>query len=168
MRARIGTVLAEAHHVQGSIALGHRRETRHVPWSLVAVEGMEESTVQHRIESPPQAIELQRVNFSELNRDPTLGGLLSGDHQCGPSHVNAENRQPQRGEVERVLAGPATRIEHRSGESTFGCQTHYSRLRPADIPRRRPIAVRRIPGQPRHALVTGRLPTTERIVSQGP
>jgi hypothetical protein len=37
-----------------------------------------------------------------------------------------------------VLAGPAARIEHRSGESAFGCDTHDCWLRLADIPRGRP------------------------------
>jgi hypothetical protein len=69
--------------------------------------------------------------------------------------------------VKSVLAGPAARIEHRSGESAFGCQTHYCWLRLANIPRRRAVVVRRIPGQPRQPFVTGWVPTTERIVSEG-
>jgi hypothetical protein len=67
--------------------------------------------------------------------------------------------------VKSVLAGSAARIEHRSGESTLGCQTHDRRLRPADIPRRGAVVVRRIPRQSRHPFVTGWTPTTERIVS---
>jgi hypothetical protein len=69
--------------------------------------------------------------------------------------------------VKSVLAGPAARIEHRSGESAFGCQTQYSWLRPANIPRRRAVVVRRIPGQSRQPFLTGWLPITERIVSGG-
>jgi hypothetical protein len=69
--------------------------------------------------------------------------------------------------VKSVLAGSAARIEHRSGESAFGCQTHYCRLRLTSIPRRRTVVVRRIPGQSRQPFVTGRVPTTERIVSEG-
>src|SRR6267142_2240925 len=33
VRASIGTIVTEAQHIQGSIVLGHRRETRHVSWS---------------------------------------------------------------------------------------------------------------------------------------
>jgi hypothetical protein len=69
--------------------------------------------------------------------------------------------------VKSVLAGPAAGIEHRSGESAFGCQTHDRWLWPAKIPRRRALAVRRIPGQSRQPFMTGRVPTTERIVSEG-
>jgi hypothetical protein len=69
--------------------------------------------------------------------------------------------------VKSVLAGPAARIEHRSGESAFGCHTHYRWLRHANIPRRRAVVVRRIPGQSRQPFVTGWAPTTERIVSAG-
>ncbi|HEY0806960.1 MAG TPA: hypothetical protein VGD84_17950, partial [Pseudonocardiaceae bacterium] len=60
-------------------------------------------------------------------------------------------------------AGPAAGIEHRPGESAFGCQPHYGRLRPAKIPRRGAVVVRRIPGQARQPFVTGWVPTTERI-----
>jgi hypothetical protein len=69
--------------------------------------------------------------------------------------------------VKSVLAGPAARIEHRSGESASGCQTHDGRLRLASISRRGAVVVRRVPGQSRHPFVTGRLPATERIVSDG-
>src|SRR5262249_42175010 len=107
-----------------------------------------------------------RVSRCELSLDPTVVGLLSGDRQRRFSHVNAKNRQSQRGDVKSVLAGPAASIEHRSGESAFGCQTHYCWLRLANIPRRRAVLVRRIPGQTRHPFVTGWAPTTERVVSE--
>jgi hypothetical protein len=69
--------------------LGHRRQTRHVIWSLVAVEGVEQSAVQQRLKPAPQTLQLQRVSRSELNLDPTVVGLGSGDRQCRLSHVNA-------------------------------------------------------------------------------
>jgi hypothetical protein len=53
------------------------------------------------------------------------------------------------GDVKSVLASPAARIEHRSGEPALGCQTHYCWLWLANIPRRRAVVVRRIPGQSR-------------------
>jgi len=94
-----------------------------VPWRrLVAVEGVEQSAVQHRLKPAPQTLQLECVSRSELNLDPTLIGLRSGDRQCRLSQVNAQNRQSQRGDVKSVLAGRAARIEHRSGESAFGCQ----------------------------------------------
>src|ERR1019366_6848401 len=131
VRASIGTLIAEAQHIQGSIVLGHRRYTRRVSCSLVVVvvEGVEQSAVQHRLKPAPQTLQLERVSHSELNLDPTVVGLLSGDRQCRLRHVNAQDRQSQRGDVKSVLAGPAARIEHRSGESACGCQTDYCRLR---------------------------------------
>ena len=69
--------------------------------------------------------------------------------------------------MKSVLAGPAARIEHRSGESAFGCQTHYCWLRLANIPGRRAVVVRRIPGHSRHLFVTGWVPATKGIVSGG-
>src|ERR1017187_9255144 len=35
VRASVGTIVTEAHHIQSSIVLGHRRWTRHVLCSLV-------------------------------------------------------------------------------------------------------------------------------------
>lgn len=90
-----------------------------------------------------------------------------GRSQGRLSYVNAQNRQSQRGNVQRVLAGPAARIEHWPGEPAFGCQANYRWLRLAGIPRCRAVVVRRIPGQSRHPSVTGWLPATERIVSEG-
>src|SRR5262245_44016575 len=167
VRASIGTIVTEAQHIQGSMVRGHQRETRPVSWSLLGVEGVEQSTVQHRLKPAPQTLQLERVSRSELNLDPTIVGFLSGESQRRLSHVNAQNRQSQRGDVKSVLAGPAAGIEHRSGESAFGCHTHYCWLRLANIPGRRAVVVRRIPGQSRQPFVTGRVPTTERIVSEG-
>ena len=167
VRASIGTIVAEAQHIQGSIVLGHRRQARHVSWSLVAVERVEQSAVQYGLKPAPQSLQVERVSRGELNLDPTVVGLLSGDRQCRLGHVNAQNRQSQRGDVKSVLPSPAARIEHRSGESAFGCQTHDCWLRLANIPRRRAVVVRRIPGQSRQPFVTGWVPTTERIVSAG-
>jgi hypothetical protein len=107
-----------------------------------------------------------RVSRSELNLDATVVGLLSGNRQCRLRHVNAQHRQSQRGDVKSVLASAAARIEQRSGESAFGCHTHDCWLRLADIPRRRAVVVRRIPGQSRQAFVAGGVPTPERIVSE--
>jgi hypothetical protein len=149
----------------GSKLLLYVRQTRHVSGSLVAVEGVEQSAVQHRLKPAPQALQLEGVSRSKLNLDPTVDGFLSGNRQCRFSHINAQNRQSQRGDVKSVLAGPAARIEHRSSESAFGCQTHYCRLRLANIPRRGAVVVRRIPGQSRHPFVTGWAATTKRIVS---
>src|SRR5437867_9496818 len=36
VRASIGTIVTEAQHIQGAITPGHRRQTRHVSWPLVA------------------------------------------------------------------------------------------------------------------------------------
>jgi hypothetical protein len=68
--------------------------------------------------------------------------------------------------MQGVLAAPAARIENCSVEFAFGCQTHDCWLRLANIPRRRPVMVRRIPWQSRHPLVTGWVPTIEWIVNE--
>jgi hypothetical protein len=115
VRASTGTVVAEAEHIQRSIVLGHRRQTRHIPWSLLAVEGVEEPAVDHRLKPALQTLEVECVSRSELHLDPTLVGLRSGDRERRLSDVDAQNRQSHRGKVKSVVAGPAARIEHRSG-----------------------------------------------------
>jgi hypothetical protein len=104
--------------------------------------------------------------MTQENSTP-IAGLLSGDRQRRLSHVNAQDRQSQRGHVKSVLADPAARIQYRSGESAFPCQTHDCWLRPANIPWRRAVVVRRIPGLSRQPFVTGRVSATEWIVSEG-
>jgi hypothetical protein len=94
-------------------------------------------------------------------------GLLSSDRQRRLSHINAQNRQSQRGDVKSVLASPAARIQHCSGESSIGCQTHYCWLWLANISRRGAVLVRRIPKQSRHPFVTGWASTIEWIASEG-
>src|SRR5205085_6837878 len=131
------------------------------------VKDVEQSAVQDGVELAPQMLQLERVSRGEADLDPTAFSLLSGDRQCRVSPVNAQNRQSQRGDVKSVLASPVAHVEHRSGESAFGCQTHYCWLWLANIPRRRPVLVRRIPGQPRQPFVSGWVATTERIVSAG-
>ena len=139
----------------------------HVFWPLAAVEGVEQSAVQHSLKPAPQAFQVERVSRNELNLDPPVGGLLPGDRQLpSPPRRSPEPTIPAKRREERSRR-PAARIEHRSGESAFGCQTPYCWLRPANIPRRWTVVVRRIPGQSRHSFVTGWVPTTERIVIEG-
>ena len=79
VRAGIGPVVTETQNAHSSVALGHRRETRHVAWSLVAVEGMEQGAVEHRLKSEAQTLQLERVGRSELDLEPAVVGLRSGD-----------------------------------------------------------------------------------------
>ena len=53
VRASIGTVVTEAQDIQRPIMLGHLRQALHVFGSLVAVEGMEQSAVQHSVKPAP-------------------------------------------------------------------------------------------------------------------
>jgi hypothetical protein len=63
-----------------------------------------------------------RPNRSNSNASASaIGGLRSSHRQRRIGNVDAEDLQTERGDVNRVLAGPAARIEHRSGDSAFGC-----------------------------------------------
>ena len=128
VRASIRTIVTEAQHIQGSIVFGHRRETRHVSWSLVAVKGVEQSAVQHRLKPAPQTLQLERVSRSKLNLDPTVVGLLSGDRQSCLRHVNAQNRQPQRGDVKLRINSCANRSNARGQCESSPISNGYSQV----------------------------------------
>jgi len=78
VRASIGTIITEAQHIHGSVALGYRRQTGHVSWPLVAVEGMEQSAVQHRLKPVAQTLQMERVGGGELDLDSTAASVFSG------------------------------------------------------------------------------------------
>src|SRR5262245_33223205 len=80
VRASIGAIVTEAQHVQGSTVLGHRRLATY-PGLSSPPKVSEQSAVQHRLEHAPQTLQLERVCRSELNLDPAVVGLLSGDRQ---------------------------------------------------------------------------------------
>lgn len=42
---------------------------------------MEQPAIQHGVKATIQALQVQRVSGSELNFDPALSGLLSGESQ---------------------------------------------------------------------------------------
>jgi hypothetical protein len=134
MRAGVGTDVAEAQHIQGSSVLGRRRQTQHVASPLVTIEGVEQSTVQHRVERATQTHQLERVSHRELSLDAAVLGLLPGHRERGLSHVDAHHLQPQRGDVKSVLTGPAAHIENRANEPASGRQAHDRRLWPANVP----------------------------------
>src|SRR5829696_1999299 len=71
VRARVGTLVAEAQDMQGPVVLGHRRQAGHISWSFLTVEGVEQPAVQHRREPAPQPLQPQRVSNGELGLDPT-------------------------------------------------------------------------------------------------
>jgi hypothetical protein len=121
MRPGIGTFVAEAQHIQGSILLDDRRQTQCVFWPLVVFEAVEQPAVQYRVKSVPQSLQMQRVCRSKLSIEATVGSFLTGHRQCCLGYIYTQNRQPQRGDEERVFAGPAASIEYLSGEDASGC-----------------------------------------------
>src|SRR5215470_17629998 len=50
---RIRALFTEAEHVQSSTVDSHRPQARHISAPFVAVEGVEQSAVQHRVEPAP-------------------------------------------------------------------------------------------------------------------
>ena len=164
VRPGIGTFVAETQHVERRVALGDGIQARHVCRSLIDVEGVEQPAIQHRLERAPKTMQPERIARGELDVEPAVAGRFPGNRQRRLGHVDAHHRQSQRGEVKCVLAAPAPRIEYRTDESATGCHACDRWLRPADVPRRGAVAVRRVPWQSRHPLVTGGTAATERVV----
>jgi 2-methylcitrate dehydratase PrpD len=59
--------------------------------------------------------------------------------------LDSQNAQPQRGNVEGVLACPASCVENRAGERAFARQAHYRWLWLSGLPGRRAVEIRSIP-----------------------
>ena len=70
MRASIGSSVAEAQHVHGSIVRSGRCQARNIPDSLVGLEGVEQSAVEHRLEPASQA----PFSRYHLVTNPATGG----------------------------------------------------------------------------------------------
>ena len=145
--------------------LGHRRETRHVSWSLVAVEGVEQSAVEHRIKRAPQRCNWNASAAANSTSIPRSSAFSRAIASAVSATSTPRTEIPAR-RREGVLAGAAARIEHRPANP------------PSAATRRLPAAARRYPKAQarrgtthpraaRHPFVTGRVPTTD-IVSGVP
>jgi hypothetical protein len=159
MRATgIRSDVAETEHVQVPATTSHGRQTRHVVSPLIAIERVEQPAVEHRLEHSAQTVQVQGIANNELSVHAAARGLLARDRQCGLCHIDSHHVQPQRRNVEGVLACPASGVEHCAGECAFARQPHYRRLWFSNVPGRRAIEVRRVPGLACPPLVTGWLP----------
>lgn len=156
--------VTETQHVQVPATTRHRRQARHVVSPLIAVERVEQPAIEHRLKHSAQTVQVQGIGNREVSVYAATRSLLPRDRQCGLSHIDSQNVQPQRGDVKGVLACPASYIEDRAGECAFARQTQYRWLWSSYVPWRRAIEVRRIPGLARPPLVTGGLPPAVRIV----
>jgi hypothetical protein len=154
----IGSEVTETEHVQVPATSSHGRQTRRVVSPLIAIECVEEPAIEHRLEHSAEKVQVQGIGNHELSVDAATRRLLPRDRQCGLRHIDSENVQPQGGNMEGVLARPASRIENRAGECAFARQAQYRGLWFSDVPRRRTIEVRRIPRPALPPLVTGWLP----------
>jgi hypothetical protein len=146
MRAGNRSDVTETEHVQVPATTRYGRQTRHVVSPLIAVEGVEQPAIEHRLKHSAQTVKVQGIGNHEVGVYAATRGLLPRDRQCGLSHIDSQNVQSERGDVKGVLAGPASCIEDRAGECAFARQTQYRWLWSSNVPGRRAIEVRRIPG----------------------
>lgn len=75
----LGCRVAEAQQVQHSAGFGDGSEAGRIAWLLAGVEGMEQSTVEHRRKQAMQLIQLKRIRQRKLGADPALCGLSARD-----------------------------------------------------------------------------------------
>jgi hypothetical protein len=168
MRAnRTGSGVTETEHVQVRATTRHGRQTRHVIPALIAIERVEQAAIEHRLKHSAQTVQVEGIGNHEVSIYAAIRGPLPRDRHRGLSHINSQNVQPQRGNVKGVLACPAPCIENRAAKCAFARQAQYRRLWLSSVPRRGALEVRRVPGLPRPALVTGWLPPAVRLVGSG-
>ena len=146
----------------------YRCQTHGVGSPLVVVERMKQRTIEHRVEHSAKTVEAEGVRNDEVSVDAADHRALARDPDGGRSHVDSEKAHPVGGEVKSIVAGPAARVEHRTGKHARVRQTHHRRLWCSDVPRRRTIAVRRIPWLAGIPLMTGWLSPAIRIVDSEP
>ncbi len=92
MGADIGTIVTKTQHIEGSTLFGYRRQARHVIGTLVVAEGMESSTVRHRLKSALQTLQVKRVRRSELGLDSAVVGFFARHRERSLSYIYAQNR----------------------------------------------------------------------------
>ncbi|HET8757842.1 MAG TPA: hypothetical protein VFM58_17615 [Solirubrobacteraceae bacterium] len=146
--------VTEAEHVQR--AARHGREAGHVGSPFIGVERVEQAAVEHRFERASQPVQVKGVAGLEGRVDAAFARLLAGDRERGRRHVDPDDVEAERGDVQGVLPGPAAGVEHGAAECAFGGQPDDRRLRLPDVPRRPAVAVRRIPRLAGPLLVTER------------
>jgi hypothetical protein len=115
---------------------------------------VKQPAIEHRLKYVAQTAQVQGIGNHEVSVYAATRGLLPRDRQCGLSHIDSQDVQPQRGDVKGVLACPASRIEDRADACAFARQTQYRRLWSSNVPGRRAIEVRRIPRLTRPPLMT--------------
>ena len=82
VRTRSGTIVTEAQPIKGCIVLRHRRQTRHVFWPLVAVEGVEQPAVQHRLKLAPKPLPATGLATSSSHANPQVSLFLRLIHKA--------------------------------------------------------------------------------------
>src|SRR5258708_27985470 len=120
-------------------------EGRDVAGAGSVVEDVEQPTVEDRLEGLAERVEAQRVEHLEDGLDTALIGLAPGDLDRALGDVDAEGLGTAASGKDRVLAGPAARVEESTGERAGVGQAENRGLWASDVPRRRRARVRVVP-----------------------
>jgi hypothetical protein len=98
-------------------------------------ERVEQAAVDGDIERPPETLERQRIRDEELHADVALDRLGACPLDRRRGGIDPDDVEAPRGDVERVLAGPAADVEHRALDRAALGKAHDRGLRSPDVPR---------------------------------
>jgi AbrB family looped-hinge helix DNA binding protein len=113
---------------------------------------MEHPAVDDGVERHRQLAEVEDVSDQEAHGDAPFGGLGAGGVDGKLRDIDARHVGAIRRGEQRLLAGPATRVQEPAGQQALLGQADERGLRPPDVPRRFLVTlVRAIPFTHSHA-----------------
>src|SRR5664280_3774903 len=142
--------VAPAEEERPAAGTQRRTEARGVARPIAVLERVEEADVDDRVERPAERGEIQRIRYLELDGNVAIRRLGRGALDRGRREVHAQHRVPERGQVERVLAGPAPGVAHRPADAPRQREADERALRSPDVPCRRPAVAVRVVEEPDH------------------
>ena len=153
-----GLPVAEAEEEVPGARTEHGAQASFELHTLHIGENVEEAAVKSCVEGLPEVRERERVGDEEGGRESAGGGLLLGTSDSGGRGIHPGDLEAPRGQVQRVLAGPAAHVDHGAREGARFRKPLDDRLRPADIPGRRAGPVRPVEAHGGHdTVIAGRL-----------
>ena len=105
---------------------------------------MKYAGVGHRVEIAEVLAQVEDISHVEPDAHTARARLVAGLADRVRGSVDADDIQPARGEVDRVLSGAAADVEHASRNPACVRKRHELGLRLPDVPRRRTRQVHRL------------------------
>jgi hypothetical protein len=94
VRTRICTLVAEAQHVQSTIAVSRRSEAPYISRPFVPIKAVKEAAVKHGRKLPSQDFQVESIRHNELRLDPTCRGFRARHLEGGLGYIHPHNHNP--------------------------------------------------------------------------